>query len=258
MKNLALTTFTCLLLIIQNCIAQDTTNVGSSTSPNKKATNELEQDTIVFKKNRFQLNYYSDYNNYRSVYTNHGVLAGNQQKSDPDFIGLSSYSLGFGWIRQIKNHLSFNLDVEISSKKIQTKTIYFPLNGTNTVQEIQATYTNDVIYFNIPIGGSYSYAIGKKVNIGVYGGVALKFKILDGVFYSRSYSNNTGKGDQISFTNKKDGFNMDFRTAIFAEYKLKDVKFRLAPIYRIDLLNTFRGINSKKASSIGIGLVLII
>jgi len=207
---------------------------------------EANQETIEFKKNYFQMSYFSDFNS-RSVYTDHGILKGNE---------MGSSSVSCGWIRQIKKHFAIDLDVELSRKNFTTGAISIAPNGTNTIQETQATYINNITYLNLPIGVNYS--VGKKIKVGLYSGVALKFEIEDDTQFYKTYSDNSGRGNNIVLSGKNDDFNLEYRIAAFAEYNFKRVKYRVVPIYRVDMLNTYKGIDGKKANSIGIGFQLIL
>jgi hypothetical protein len=216
------------------------------------AVTEEEEDTVELKKNFFLMSYSID-QNYRMVYTDNGMLDGNQKYTDaPE---LKGYSTACGWAKQFNKHIVSDIGIEYSFKRVKTPTLYFPLDTTG-MKETAATYTNDISFVNIPIG--VSYAIGKKVKFGVHSGIALKFKISDAKQFYKSFYPDSGSGNSLVLPTKADNFNVEFRISTFVEYNFKYTKIRVLPIYRMDLMNTYKNTNLKKSHSMGIGFSILV
>jgi hypothetical protein len=205
---------------------------------------------IVNKQLRFQIGYFQDVN-YHPVYTDHDILNGNQSAVEIDI-----NSVAIGASKALHKNVSIEVNCELSSKQVDTKRIYLYQNSTSIVQEMSAQYGYTVQYINIPIG--LNYYVGNKFKIGIHNSFAFKFKIADALGYYKVYSDGSGKGNSLPLSNKKDAFNIDYRIGLFVSYQLKQVNIKLMPIYRIDLLNTYKDFNYKHANSYGVGIVVII
>lgn len=205
---------------------------------------------IVNKQFRFQIAYFQD-NVFYPVFTDHGILDGNHAT-----VALDINSVAIGASKALHKNVSIELNCKLSSKQVDTKRIYLYQNSTSTVQETSAQYGYTVQYINIPIG--LNYYVGNKFKIGIHNSFAFKFKIADALGYYKVYSDGSGKGNSLPLSNKKEAFNIDYRIGLFASYQLKQVNIKLMPIYRIDLLNTYKGFKYKHANSYGVGIVVII
>jgi hypothetical protein len=99
---------------------------------------------------------------------------------------------------------------------------------------------------------------------GIYAGLALKFKIRDYGQAYRGYPDGSAGSEPPygwvrSFPRAKiDIFNIDARAGLFVQYNFKRSKLHLMPLYRLDLLNTFRGYGNdwKHASTKGIAITV--
>gem|GEM_PF-3028493 len=195
--------------------------------------------------------YYSWDSESRAVYTDHGVFDGRQLNWKNGVT--RSYSLGIGWTRYLLKNLAATGGLEFSVKNVTTDTLYF----TNSLDK-SAIYNNEVSYLNFPLG--VRYAIGNKIKLGAFAGAAFKFKLEEGgSFYKRYADGSAGNmgpyGGVPTFPRREtDRYNMDGRFSLFAEYEGKHIKWRLMPVYRIDLRDTYKWMSWKNAVSKGIVL----
>jgi hypothetical protein len=227
-------------------------SAGSLFAQDSTTVYEPYSDTLVFRRSFFQMYGTSDAV-YRPVYTDHGILDGNQKFSDRE---LKSYTLGIGWIRQVRKNLFMDAGVELSQTSVQTPGVNIPLSGNGQVQEIYASYIHYATHCNVPV--MVSYTVGKKIYGGISCGVGFNYKIIDNVQFFKSYSNGSSYGDGTSFKRKEDVFNIDGRVAMFIGYRFKQCEFRIMPVYRMELLSTYRKLSDKRSTSCGIGISLII
>ncbi|MGB3948604.1 MAG: hypothetical protein WBM13_11515 [Bacteroidia bacterium] len=228
------------IFITSYCCAQNTIN-------------DTDDDTVELKKNFFVMSYFVD-QNYRMVYTDNGIVDGYQKYSDsPELKGYSTFC---GWAKQFNKHIVSDIGIEYTFKRLRTNTLYFPVDTTG-MKEAIALYTNNVSFVTIPI--SVSFAIGKKLKFGVQTGIAPKFKISDSKQFFKGYHPYYGIGsNSLILPTKSDNFNIEYRVSAFIEYNFKQTKMRLAPIYRIDLMNTYKKVNLKNAHSMGIGFIILV
>jgi hypothetical protein len=161
------------------------------------------------------------------------------------------FSFGVSLVRQISKCFAVEAGMEIFGTSVSAGPVYFN-SPVNPNSGFTYYYSNTADYFNVPF--LFHFSTGEKLKIGASGGAAVKINYYDKIdHYPIPENGPTGENIQ-----GRQNPNLEMRFGIFAELKARMARYRIAPVYRQDLLRCYKGLSGRKSRVLGIGLELLI